>query len=130
MFAGVSTSAGGSRAPAPRITVAFLLYNAAAEVPGLVEALARQRHRSFEEQADWLEAVFVDDASSDDTVAAVRRALAGLGAPAHYRIVAHSSNLGLAGTLNEQFARASTPFLLTCHLDCRFESDDYVAAML
>jgi len=114
----------------PRVTVVFLLYNAAAEVPGLVESLVRQRHPAYESQSGWLDTVFVDDASSDGTVEAVRRALAAAGDPAHYRLLAHLRNLGLAGTLNEVFAQASTPFVLTCHLDCRFGSDGYVASML
>ncbi len=90
----------------------------------------RQRHPAFESQSGWLDAVFVDDASRDGTVDAVRRALAAAGNPAYYLLVAHPRNLGLAGTLNEVFAQASTPIVLTCHLDCRFGSDDYVASML
>ena len=112
------------------MTIAFLLYNAADEVPSLVESLVRQRHPSFERQSDWLEAVFVDDASRDETAAAVRKALAGAGDPLHVRFVRHDRNLGLAATLNEQLTDVRTPFLLTCHLDCRFGSDGYVAAML
>jgi GT2 family glycosyltransferase len=114
----------------PRITVALLLYNAEREVAGLVESLTRQRHPCFERQASWLAAVLVDDASRDGTLEAARASLASLGDPPHYRLVAHARNLGLAATLNEVFAAAQTPFLLTCHLDCRFGSDDYVAAML
>lgn len=114
----------------PRVTVVFLLYNAVAEVPGLVGSLVRQRHPAVEDQSRWLEAIFVDDASNDGTVEAVRRELAAAGSPAHYRLVAHPRNVGLAGTLNEVFAEARTRFVLTCHLDCRFGSDDYVAAML
>ena len=90
----------------------------------------RQRHPVLASQSSWLAAVFVDDASSDGTVEAVRRALAAAGDPARYRLVVHPRNLGLAETLNEVFAQASTPFVLTCHLDCRFGSDDYVASML
>jgi len=130
MFAGVSPSAGDSEAPAPRISVAFLLYNAAREVAGLVESLARQRHPAFERQSEWLEAVLVDDASSDGTAEAVRHALVARGRPSHVRLVVHAQNLGLASTLNELFAEAKTPFVLTCHLDCRFGGDDYVASML
>ena len=130
MFAAVSTSAADPGARTPRITVAFLLYNAAADVPGLMEGLARQRHPAFDSQSAWLDAVFVDDASSDGTIEVVRRAVAAVGDPAHYRLVVHRRNLGLAGTLNEVFAQAQTPFVLTCHLDCRFGSDGYVAAML
>lgn len=125
----MSTSAAAA-ARAPRITIVFLLYNAAAEVPSLAESLARQCHPVHPNQADWLEAVFVDDASADGTAEVVRRTLGSLGGPSHYRLVAHASNLGLARTLNEQFSQALTPYVLTCHLDCRFGSDEYAAAML
>lgn len=110
--------------------MAFLLYNAAREVGALVEALVSQRHPGFDRQSDWLEAVFVDDASRDGTAEAARQALAARGSPSHVRLVVHEENLGLAGTLNELVAGAQTPFLLTCHLDCRFGRDDYAAAML
>jgi len=126
----VTTSAREPGLRAPRVTVVFLLYNAAAEVPELVESLVRQRHGAFADQSAWLEGLFVDDASSDGTVEAVKRALAAVGDPAHYRLVAHSRNLGLAGTLNEVFEQAQAPFVLTCHLDCRFGSEDYVASIL
>jgi GT2 family glycosyltransferase len=126
----VSTSAGVEQAHAPRLTVAFLLYNATAEVEGLVASVARQRHPAHASQAAWLEAVFVDDASRDGTVESLRAALARTGDPPHYRIAAHERNLGLAATLNELFSQARTPYLLTCHLDCRFGGDGYAAAML
>jgi hypothetical protein len=77
-----------------------------------------------------MRAVFVDDASADGTAEAVRRELEARGSPAWCRLVAHPHNLGLARTLNELFAEASTPFVLTCHLDCSFGRDDYVAAMV
>jgi GT2 family glycosyltransferase len=113
-----------------RVTVALLLYNAVREVDDLVASLARQVHPARSRQSEWLDAVFVDDASCDGTVEAVTRALASLGSPAHYRLVTHARNVGLAGTLNEVFSSARTPFVLTCHLDCRFGSDGYVASML
>jgi GT2 family glycosyltransferase len=123
-------SGAAGAAPAARVTVAFLLYNAAREVPGLVTSLAAQRHPRIAAQHDWLEAVFVDDASRDGTVEVLRCALAALGDPPHYRVLSHARNLGLAATLNELFAEVPTPYLLTCHLDCRFGSDAYVASML
>ena len=126
----VSMIAGGSQARTPRMTVVLLLYNAAGEVVSLLESLARQVHPAFARQAEWLEAVVVDDASSDGTAEAASRALADLGSPSHYRLLVHPQNLGLARTLNEAFSLARTPFVLTCHLDCRFGSDGYVAAML
>ena len=126
----MSPSAGETAARPPRITVAFLLYNAKRDVDALVQGVARQVHPSHPRQSDWLEAVFVDDASSDGTAEAATRALAAIGSPPHYRLVLHPRNLGLAETLNETFREALTPFVLTCHLDCRFGSDSYVAAML
>ena len=126
----MSPSAGETAARTPRITVAFLLYNAAGEVGALLQGLVRQAHPAFPRQSDWLEAVFVDDASGDGTAEAAARALAGIGSPSHYRLVVHPRNLGLAETLNETFRLAPTPFVLTCHLDCRFGSDAYVASML
>jgi glycosyltransferase involved in cell wall biosynthesis len=114
----------------PRITVAFLLYNAAGDVGALLEGLVRQVHPSFPRQSDWLEAVLVDDASRDGTAEAAAHALAGIGSPSHYRLVVHPRNLGLAETLNETFHQARSPYVLTCHLDTRFGSDDYVARML
>jgi GT2 family glycosyltransferase len=126
----VTSSAREPEASAPRVTVVFLLYNAAADVAGLVESLQRQRHPAFAKQEEWLEALFVDDASSDGTVDVVKRALAVAGDPSHYRLVAHARNLGLAGTLNEVFEQVRSPFVLTCHLDCRFGSEDYVASIL
>lgn len=114
----------------PRVTVLFLLYNAATVVPQLVEGLTRQLHPAHSQQSDWLEAVFMDDASTDGTADAVEKALARHGFPAHYRLVVNPENLGLSGTLNKAFHQAQTPYALTCHLDCRFGSEDYVACLL
>jgi GT2 family glycosyltransferase len=116
--------------PSPRITVVFLLYQAALVAPVLVAGLARQVHASYSRQSDWLEAVFMDDASRDGTSRAVEEAVAALGKPAHYRLVTNPENLGLAGTLNKVLGLVRTPYVLTCHLDCRFGSEGYVASML
>src|SRR5262245_53565790 len=117
-------------ASSPRITVVFLLYQAARVAPALLEGLARQVHPGYSRQSDWLEALLMDDASSDGTARAVEGAIVALGSPAHYNLVTNSENLGLAGTLNKALALVQTPYVLTCHLDCRFGSDDYVASML
>jgi hypothetical protein len=113
-----------------RITVVFLLYRAAGEVRGLVAALRGQRHPAFAEQSDWLEALFMDDASGDDTARVLEQALGALGSPAHYRVERNPENLGLAASLNKALGLVRTPFVLTCHLDCRFGREDYVAVML
>lgn len=114
----------------PRITVVFLLYRAAEEVPGLVAAIRGQRHPALAEQKDWLEALFMDDASGDDTPRVLEETLRAIGSPAHYRVELNPRNLGLAATLNKALGLVRTPYVLTCHLDCRFGRDDYVAAML
>jgi glycosyltransferase involved in cell wall biosynthesis len=126
----VSTSAERPRAGEPRITVIYLLYNAAGVVPALVDLLARQVHPSFPRQSDWLEALFMDDHSTDGTERVLDRCLEELGRPSHYHVVANPQNLGLSGTLNKAFGLARSPYALTCHLDCRFGRDDYVASML
>jgi len=113
-----------------RITVVFLLYRAAREVPGLVEALVRQKHPRLPEQSEWLEALFMDDASGDDTPQVLEGTLRKIGAPGHYRFVPNPRNLGLAATLNKALRLVRTRYVLTCHLDCRFGREDYVAAML
>lgn len=119
--------------PAParrRITVVFLLYQAARVVPALVEGLTRQVHAGHSRQSDWLEVLFMDDASTDGTARAVEEELTRLGSPPHCRVVVNPENLGLAGTLNKALGLVRTPYALTCHLDCRFGSEDYVASML
>jgi GT2 family glycosyltransferase len=116
--------------PVPRITVLFLLYNAVTVVPELVKGLTRQLHPDHPRQSDWLEAVFMDDASTDGTADAVEQALARHGSPAHYRLVANPENLGLSRALNKAFGLTQTPYVLTCHLDCRFGHDDYAARLL
>jgi GT2 family glycosyltransferase len=114
----------------PRITVVYLLYNASASVPGLVDALSRQRHPGLPEQSQWLEALFVDDGSPDDTAAVLDSRLEALGRPPHYRVHARPLNVGLSRSLNEALSLVRTPYVLTCHLDCLFGRDDYVAGML
>ena len=114
----------------PGITVVFLLYRAAREAPELVEGLLLQRHPRLPAQGEWLRGLFMDDASGDGTARAVEEALAEAGSPGHCRLVVNAANLGLAGTLNRALSLVETPFVLTCHLDCRFGREDYVASML
>jgi GT2 family glycosyltransferase len=114
----------------PLVTVVFLLYRSPGVVADLADSLARQSHPGFARQADWLEALFMDDGSGDGTAEAVERALAAAGSPDHWGLAANPRNLGLAGTLNRAFSLARAPYVLTCHLDCRFGSDGYVASLL
>ena len=130
MFRPVSTIAARPISGEPIVTVIYLLYNAAKAVPGLVDLLVRQTHPAFRSQSDWLETLFVDDHSSDDTTRVLDRCLEEIGRPPHYRVVTNPKNLGLSRTLNKALDLARGPYALTCHLDCRFGSDDYVASMV
>jgi GT2 family glycosyltransferase len=116
--------------PSPKVTVVFLLYNAASTVPSLVQALARQERGGPASPSDWLSAIFVDDKSRDETRAVLERELAARGNPAHWRTLYNDPNLGLAATLNKVFGQVTTPYVLTCHLDCFFGDESYVSRMV
>ncbi len=113
-----------------KITVVFLLYHAPRFVAGLVEAIARQRHPRLGNARDWLRVMFVDNGSTDDTGRVLAEEVARAGSPPHWQIVTNTPNLGYAGAVNKAFRLAETPYALTCHCDCLFGSEDYVATML
>ena len=117
----------GEGATQARITVVFPLYRTADSVAGLVEAVARQRPPADADPARWAEVVFIDDASPDDTVAQLRRALEAVPLPIPARLVQNDRNLGLSRSLNRALEMVETDYVLTCHGDCRFGSDDYLA---
>ena len=116
--------------PTPQITVIFLLYNAEKTVRRLVTGILAQKHPEIEKQSDWLEVLFVNDASRDRTREFLEQALDEAGRPAHFRVEHHPENLGLARSLNSAFNQTRTPFVLTCHCDCFFGTPEYVAQML
>jgi hypothetical protein len=74
--------------------------------------------------------MFVDNGSTDDTGRILAEEVAKAGSPAHWRIVTNSPNLGYAGAVNKAFRLADTPYALTCHCDCLFGSEEYVATLL
>lgn len=109
----------------------FPLYNAASAVGDLVASLRSQRHPEVIEPREWLEVIFIDNASSDDTVQILERELAisaSLDVP--IRVVRNPENLGLARSFNRALGMTTTPYVLTCHADCTFGTDTYVADML
>jgi cellulose synthase/poly-beta-1,6-N-acetylglucosamine synthase-like glycosyltransferase len=116
--------------PTPQITVIFLLYNAEKTVRRLVGGILEQKHPDFNSQAEWLEVLFVNDASRDGTRVLLEQLLKEAGLPAHFRVDHHSQNMGLARSLNTAFSQVRTPFVLTCHCDCFFGEPEYVAQML
>lgn len=113
-----------------RITVIFPLYNAASTVPALVGSIASQRHPSGLDPAEWLKVIFIDNASADETIAVLERELAETDVRAPVRVVQNPENLGLARSFNRALGMTETEFVLTCHADCQFGSETYVAAML
>jgi GT2 family glycosyltransferase len=119
-----------ARSGTNRITVVFLLYHAPRFVAGLVDAISRQRHARLASPADWLRVMFVDNGSTDDTGRLLAEAVAKAGSPPHWQIVTNTPNLGYAGAVNKAFRLAETPYALTCHCDCLFGSEEYVATML
>ena len=82
-----------------KVTVIFLLYNAGETVAMLVDAIAAQKHPHLESQSEWLDVIFMDDRSTDDTLAKLHEALSRIGNPPNYHVEANSTNLGLARTL-------------------------------
>lgn len=110
-----------------RVTVIFPTYRAADAVDGLVTGIARQRPPAGADPTRWLEVLFIDNASPDDTVARLDRALRAAALPVPVRVVRNDTNLGLARSFNRALGMVETEYVLTCHADCRFGSDDYVA---
>jgi cellulose synthase/poly-beta-1,6-N-acetylglucosamine synthase-like glycosyltransferase len=112
-----------------KIAIVILFYSDSRYVPGLFQAVLRQRHPTIINQFDWLDVFFVDNGSEDDTYPVMCDEWARAGTPEHIHLIHHSLNLGIAGALNDAFTRITTPFVLTCHCDAIFESDDYAATM-
>jgi GT2 family glycosyltransferase len=123
-------SATGNGRSEPRITVVFLLHYAVEAVADLVAALARQHPPAGADPARWVEVIFNDDASTDGTVERLEAELAAAKLPFAVRVLRNEENLGLSRSLNRALASVETEYVLTCHLDCRFASDDYVAHVI
>src|SRR4029453_8506597 len=113
-----------------KVTVIFLLYNASETTAALVDAISAQKHPHLKSQSEWLHVVFMDDQTSDNTPPQLHEALSRIGNPPNYHVEVNSTNLGLARTLNKALQRVRTPYALTCHLDCFFGRETYVAALL
>jgi len=90
---------------APRVTAILVTYQSAADVGAALEAL-RPAHEARE-----LEAIVVDNRSSDDTVAIVRRD------HPWATLVESSVNLGYGRGLNAGLARATTEYVLFMNPD-------------
>lgn len=113
----------------PQITLIFPLYQAENKIDDLVTAVLAQKAPNHSGEIPF-QVLWIDNASTDQTVTKLRAAHARLGSPAHWRIEVNPQNLGLSRSLNRAFELTQTPFALTCHADCRFASPTYVAEML
>jgi GT2 family glycosyltransferase len=115
---------------APLVTVAFLLYNAEKSVVRLLETLLKQKHPAFRQQSEWLRVIFVNDKSKDGTADLLKKCLKAIENPSYIEFLDHPENFGLSKTVNQVIGLTETPTLLTCHCDCFFESETYIADML
>jgi GT2 family glycosyltransferase len=125
-----ATAEGGRVASETRVTVVFLLHNAADAVADLVAAIGRQQPPEGASPARWAEVIFLDDASKDATLETINAELATAKLSIPARVISNESNLGLSRSLNRALQTIETDYVLTCHEDCRFGLDDYVARVV
>ena len=78
----------------------------------------------------WVEVIFIDNASTDDTLERLEGELVAAKLPFPVRVMRNEENLGLARSFNRALGTVETEYVLTCHADCRFGSDDYVASVV
>ena len=123
-------SLAGSSTDEARITVVFPAHRAEDAVADLVAAIGGQRPPAGIDPGGWLKAIFIDDGSPDQTFARLSRELERADLPFEVRVMRNETNLGLAGSLNRALATVNTEYVLTCHADCRFGSEDYVATVI
>jgi hypothetical protein len=87
----------------PIISAVLTVYNKAPYLPDTIRSLRRQAGDERE-----VEYVFVDDASSDDSVAMIKELMAGA---AHVRVIENADNSGPSIRLNQGAAAAAGDFL-------------------
>lgn len=91
-------------------TVVIPNYNGAAHLPHLMESLAAQSESRFQ-------ITVVDDASSDDSVAYLRRQWPDV------RLICNQENLGFAGSCNAGMREASTPLVVLLNNDTHVDRE-------
>jgi len=94
--------------------VHLITYNGAKYIPYLFDSLRAQTFR------DW-ELLVIDNASTDDTVAAVQKELLNFPVPA--RIIVNQLNNGFAGGHNQAYTQTHSEFFLILNQDTFLESD-------
>lgn len=93
-------------------------------------SIAAQRADFDEAAFGPLRVLFVDNASTDATLAVLQEHLTQHGLTDCTDVLANSVNLGLAKSLNRGLAAVTTDFVITCHADCRFATTGYVTTMV
>lgn len=98
------------------VAVCIVTHNAAPDMPGCLESVARLTHRP-------LEVVVVDCASSDGSLEAARASAGVLPADIPFQAVDLGENLGFAGGMNAAIRLTEAPFILSLNADARPEPD-------
>jgi len=104
------------------VAVCIVTHNAAPDLPGCLEAVARLTHRP-------LSVVVVDCASSDGSLEATRASAAVLPADVPFQAVDLGENLGFAGGMNAAIGRSEAPFILSLNADAR-PAPDFLTHLL
>ncbi|HEX3529829.1 MAG TPA: glycosyltransferase [Thermoanaerobaculia bacterium] len=107
---------------AVRTAVCIVTHNAAPDLPGCLEAVARLTHRP-------LSVVIVDCASSDGSLEAARTSAAHLPADISAQIVDLGENLGFAGGMNAAIGLTDAPLVLSLNADAR-PAPDFLTRLL
>jgi GT2 family glycosyltransferase len=103
----------------PRVTVAVVTHDSAADLPECLAAVGRQT-------LPGVELVVVDCASRDGSAAVARRS-APAGIPT--RVLEPGANLGFAGGMNAAFAASEAPYFVTLNPDATL-ADDYLERLV
>lgn len=93
----------------PYISLIIPVYNASEYVAGCLEMIDRQT-------LDNIEAVFVDDCSTDDTLALISSAVSSYTGEKRFSVVSTESNSGPGAARNAGLAKASGEYV--CFVDC------------
>ncbi len=91
------------------------------------DSIARCLDSIFKQDYGLIETIVIDDASSDDSLARVKRVSS---ERPNVQVIAHETNQGLASTLNEGIARAQGDFVLAIHQDCELLEPSFVRRAL
>lgn len=95
-----------------KVTVVIPCYNAEKYIDRCIKALKQQKCQEFE-------AIFIDDASEDNTVGRIKNMAAGC--EYSYKIIENSINSGPAASRNKGIEEASTEYITFCDADDWYE---------